>query len=234
MKANRKTSHIKSLNDSVKILPGIFYIKDRDYVYQGASEYFAKKLSYNNPSYVLGKTDYDFSGEHQENAPMFRNQDKLVLQGQEIKSLYIQRYPNDKKRVVHFNSKKPYFYKNQIIGVFGNTYEIDEQHLRTFIEHGLICKESCLNTVDVSVYSIAKQCHDLLSSRESLCLFYLMRGQTAKQIANQMNISPKTVESYIDRKKKKFDCLNKSQLIEKAYNLKLNLFIPESLVKSIA
>lgn len=55
-----------------------------------------------------------------------------------------------------------------------------------------------------------------LTARESECLFYLLRGKTAKKIATILGISHRTVETYVDYLKIKFQALNKSELIEKA------------------
>lgn len=69
-----------------------------------------------------------------------------------------------------------------------------------------------------------------LSSRESECLFYLLRGKTAKQIARLLNLSPKTVEHYIENIKLKFQCQTKSELISKAIEQGFTNIIPKSIV----
>ncbi len=55
-----------------------------------------------------------------------------------------------------------------------------------------------------------------LSSREMECLFYLLRGNAVKAIAKIFYLSPRTVETYIERVKYKFHCLSRAELIEKA------------------
>lgn len=52
-----------------------------------------------------------------------------------------------------------------------------------------------------------------LSRREIDCLFYLSRGKIAKEIAQTLNISKRTVESYIASIKQKTGYYNKSRLI---------------------
>ncbi len=54
------------------------------------------------------------------------------------------------------------------------------------------------------------------TQRETQCLFYTIRGASAKMVANKLNLSPKTVEFYIDNLKEKFGCYSKSDLIAKA------------------
>lgn len=55
-----------------------------------------------------------------------------------------------------------------------------------------------------------------LSDREAECLFFLLRGQTARGIAKRLNLSVRTVESYIEQLKNSFGCDSKSALIEGA------------------
>lgn len=56
-----------------------------------------------------------------------------------------------------------------------------------------------------------------LSPRQQECLFYLIRGQTAKQIAKQLGCSHRTVEAHIDHIKNKFKCTTKGDLINMAF-----------------
>ena len=42
---------------------------------------------------------------------------------------------------------------------------------------------------------------------------YLCRGLTTKQIARRLKLSPRTVETYIDRVKIKYNCHNKAELL---------------------
>lgn len=51
-----------------------------------------------------------------------------------------------------------------------------------------------------------------LSRRELQCALYLLEGKTAAEMAQVLNISPRTVEVYIIRLKKRFGSKNKVQL----------------------
>lgn len=53
-----------------------------------------------------------------------------------------------------------------------------------------------------------------LSNREYECLQHISRGMTNKEVARLLRISPRTVETYINKMKDKFDCISKSQLAE--------------------
>lgn len=54
-----------------------------------------------------------------------------------------------------------------------------------------------------------------ISEREMQCLFYTAGGRTAKEIAKLLDLSPRTVEHYIENLKSKFDCTTKVQLRNK-------------------
>lgn len=54
-----------------------------------------------------------------------------------------------------------------------------------------------------------------LSNREKECLQYIRQGRTAKETANFLNISRRTVETHIVHIKDKFNCHTKSQLLNK-------------------
>ena len=58
----------------------------------------------------------------------------------------------------------------------------------------------------------------ILSKREAQCIYYLLRGQSAKEIAKNLRLSPRTVESFIDTIKRKTGIHNKTKLIEKFFN----------------
>ena len=55
-----------------------------------------------------------------------------------------------------------------------------------------------------------------LTQRETQCLFHLLEGHTAKEIAKLLKISPRTVEGYIENMKNKLDCATTSELLLKA------------------
>ncbi|EKE00993.1 MAG: regulatory protein, LuxR family [uncultured bacterium] len=54
-----------------------------------------------------------------------------------------------------------------------------------------------------------------LSKREQECFFHLSHGKSAKEIAQLLGCSPRTIESHIDNMKSKLDCRTRSELISK-------------------
>lgn len=60
-----------------------------------------------------------------------------------------------------------------------------------------------------------------LSSKELQCLLLTLRGRTASESSSILNISSKTVESYLGQVKKKLNCHRRSALFDKAYEMGL-------------
>lgn len=54
-----------------------------------------------------------------------------------------------------------------------------------------------------------------LSRRERECLELLLKGNSAKQTGRALNLSPRTIESYIEAIKRKFDCRTKLEILGK-------------------
>jgi DNA-binding NarL/FixJ family response regulator len=55
----------------------------------------------------------------------------------------------------------------------------------------------------------------ILTKREQECGYYLTRGFSMKEIANALNISPRTVECYIINIKQKLNCYKRSDIVQK-------------------
>lgn len=71
-----------------------------------------------------------------------------------------------------------------------------------------------------------------LTSRETECLFLLVRGKTAKEIGKFLDISSRTVESHIENIKIKLNVSSRSQIISKAIDLGLLDIIPKNEILS--
>lgn len=72
------------------------------------------------------------------------------------------------------------------------------------------------NKFGAEQFSINKPIKDNLTKREKETLFYLCYGLTTKKIAAIMQLSYRTIETYIENIKSKLGCDNKHQIIEYA------------------
>lgn len=62
-----------------------------------------------------------------------------------------------------------------------------------------------------------------LSHREQECVNFIVQGLTAKQIGKALNISNRTVETYLENVKRKLCCHNRAELLWKLAVLKLEI-----------
>lgn len=60
-----------------------------------------------------------------------------------------------------------------------------------------------------------------LSRQEINTLVYLIRGRSAKQTAKILQLSPRTVETFLQSAKRKLNCNSTSELIDKIIKIKL-------------
>ena len=98
---------------------------------------------------------------------------------------------------------------NHIVGVFGCTVVIGLQPLTQTLQ--LINKIGLLR----STYTNNKlNDASIFSNRETEVLQQLVRGKSAKQIADCLYISKRTVEHHIENMKIKAQCSSKYELIE--------------------
>ena len=74
------------------------------------------------------------------------------------------------------------------------------------------------NLNDLSV-KLAEKCNVNTSKREIQCLYYLMKGKSARETGTLLNLSQRTVEYYLNCLKEKMHCSRKSELIEVVYKL---------------
>lgn len=67
----------------------------------------------------------------------------------------------------------------------------------------------------------------VLSEREKECLSLYLKGETARSIADSLELSHRTVESYLESTKYKLNCYQKTDLLKKAQELQdYGLFLP--------
>ncbi|MFZ9035085.1 MAG: helix-turn-helix transcriptional regulator, partial [Francisellaceae bacterium] len=69
-----------------------------------------------------------------------------------------------------------------------------------------------------------------LTEKEKQCLYWLLRGKNAREIAKLLFRSPRTIESHIDILKHKFDASSKTVLIDKALNSGVLSMIPHGII----
>ncbi len=205
-------------------LPGAIGYKDLNSNYITGNKQLAKYMGYTSAKDINGLTDFDIKSEMAELAHDYRIQDKKVIENGEEQHIDIGHY-SDGDLQLHFSIKKPLINtEGKISGTVFSCIEIKQSFL-TSLYHDVIKQNG------PGLYHIGGKYVDFkLSLRESQCLFYLIRGFSAKEVANKLMLSAKTIEYYIVQLKEKFQCARKSELIDKAialgfiFNIPLGIF----------
>ncbi|MFN7096165.1 MAG: helix-turn-helix transcriptional regulator [Gammaproteobacteria bacterium] len=180
---------------------------------------------------IISKNDYQLQSQrYQAKADTYLANDKSAYENGAWLGLEACHYQNSPFMTVSY--KKAIINNNkEIIGIFGFilnfiSYPSIKSIINKFdLDTELFCGQK-RSTVDLLTCNNSMN----LTQREIECLYYTLRGKSAKSIANVLKLSSKTIEYYIQQLKIKFEVLTKAQLIDKAITLGYLEKIPLSLV----
>lgn len=186
------------------------YWKNCEGQYIGCNDLQAKNMSLNKNSEVIGKTDFDFYWKNVAN--IYWDNDQEVIGNNSPKIAC------EPMRLADGSIEDGISYKIPLlsadgasIGVFGLSFRLTEKS-SVYNYYGLLGSIGMPHAVPQREVKID---NTRLSKREIECLYYLVRGMSAKQIANQLTLSYRTVEYYFERMKDKLSCDSRSELIAK-------------------
>lgn len=206
--------------------------KDLDCAYAEVNAATAAVFGYAKAENMLGVKDDNVPCKIAEFAPVFQAEDKKVIKYKQIKQFLELMYCADNQWRLFLVTKQPWIEHHQIQGTTALCLDATEIYHK-FIPFILNNSENALNRGKLGLKSAPltnnHYGNDQLSEQQSKVLFYLLRGKTAKAIADILHISRRTVETHLDQIKIKFNCHKKSELIEKAVHLGFNYYLPEFL-----
>lgn len=167
-------------------------------------------------------------------APIFEEQNNYVFEtGREMISLELHAYAEGAQRFLRSRKSPLYDEAGFIKAVECSCHELQHKDLNLFLAQLLRIDHYITNDHGTYHTRANYTCQQVphLSPRESECLFFLVRGFTAKEISHRLGIATPTVNSYIENLKSKLNCNSRSQMIERAAELNLLPVIPTSLLK---
>ena len=178
-------------------------------------------MGVNKGSDFIGQTDFSFYPE--ENATFFRLNDRTALE---------KKAPITVVENVRFLSGISYTaltYKRplqgqgrKLLGVLGLSFILQKTStlLNLFDQINLIIPPALAKKIKVLSYDRTDKLPEKeLTKRQIDCLYHLVLGKTAKEIAIILSLSNRTVEHHIELIKDKYHCTSRSQLIEMALQL---------------
>ncbi|MBA2652262.1 MAG: helix-turn-helix transcriptional regulator [Tatlockia sp.] len=206
-------------------IPGAIGFKDIYSMYLGGNQFLATTMGFAKPEDIVGMKDRDIKSEMVAFADQFVREDKEVMLTGERQHIDIGRY-NDGISRATLSTKKVLLSANQeIIGTVFSRVELKSSLLSKLLDKSVNIKLP-------QYYTIAKQYGEYnLSKRETQSLFYLIRGYSAREIAQRLGLSAKTIEYHIEQLKNKLNCSKRSELIEKSIDLGFIYNIPVSILE---
>ncbi len=226
-------SFIKGISIALENMPTFIFIKDVDSRYAAMSKYFAEKIDVDR-KFLIGNFDYHMPWEPF--ADQYRQRDTLARENNS--SDFFEPIPLTSNQVFASRCIRSAILDEdgQVLGVVGQV-EIFSPH--TNLAQAL----QALIKIHQQIKGVPKQMNAScqireypqelqFTSRESECLFLLIYGKTAKEIGLFLNISARTVETYIEHIKIKLNVSKRSEIIAKALQLGLFDIIPKQSVLS--
>lgn len=197
----------------------IIFWKDHDGIYQGCNDAFSQLAGLEDPLEVIGLTDKDMPW-HNREAKKYSEDDKVVVSNkQSIFNIEESVTGADELIKRSVGQKVPVQSGCEILGLLGNFMVMDT--LSEFQILNMINK----NDIDFLLdrYIQNSKIYDFsccsLTNKERACLLFIVIGCSNKEIASELDISTRTVESHVETIKQKMDCLSRTQLTRKAFSL---------------
>jgi len=219
-------------------MPGCWGCKDKNSIFTYGNKEFANLVGLRGEQQfdIIGMTDFDVPCDTINCAELFIKQDQTVITSEKkIKILDIHPYVNKEWQAFIF-TKVPFYDENKnILGIIFHGINITNPNI---LELGSVLSNV---TADIhndllgaqSSFLLSHQFSEIkLSDREAECLFFILRGKTAKLIGKYLGVSPRTIEEYVSNLKTKFNAQNKYELIDKAIQAGFLNIIPENLFKT--
>ncbi|PSW62332.1 helix-turn-helix transcriptional regulator [Photobacterium kishitanii] len=213
-------------------LPGWWGFKNTDSTYIYANAEFSKMMGLENRQDCIGRTDFDMPSPTNKCASTFREQDLQVMRTEKVmRTLDIHPYYDGSWRA-HLCTKVAWRdQNNDIIGVIFSGIELKDTAI---LEAGhWLCRSTEIQPIKKTYFNLTPEDSDIyLNTRESEVLFLTLYGKKPQSIAKNLNISVKTVETYILKLREKFNANSKPELIDLALNLGFGSNIPKSMLKT--
>lgn len=215
-------------------IPGLIFvvdIPDSRFIY--VNQYTAKLCGYESVDSALGITAHDMRCPAAECADEYLAQDRLVIQrDEELTLLDIHTYADNNHKML-LTKKRPLRFSGQIYGMICQSIELQSDIFAkvcsalTSLDKKYHTKSHANErtyTMDVSLKT------NSLTKREGDCIYYLLRGCTNKQIAARLQLSPRTIETHMEKIKSKTGAISRSEITEYAIENGYLNYIPKNII----
>lgn len=206
-----------SFQEAIDNLPGSIFYKNHDLIYTGCNQDFLDMLDLDVPEEVVGKSNADIEPFSQnEYTRSFEDEDRLALKGNQVIILDCHAFYKGGERFF-ITTKNPYYDDagNQK-GMYCLSRELLNPtacEINFFINHPRVkVSEHVLKNIERYLESNL-QGVTKLTERETQCLYYISRGYTIKEIAVELGLSKKTIDSYLELVRLKLGVTERREII---------------------
>lgn len=191
-------------------MPFGVYFDNRDAVIQRANAHNAELCGFDSEKNATEKSYFKRFTTSTAHTLLQYDQEAMINEATRIYEETIQYNNHDEKHRL-LSVKMPWYnIENKVIGLFGCCIYLDKNPLADFLTS---MTEMGLFNIDENKNSDNKKV--VLPRQQKTCANYLLQGLSNNEIAVKMNLSQRTIESYVEAMKNKFHCRNKAQLVLK-------------------
>jgi DNA-binding CsgD family transcriptional regulator len=207
----------------VETLPLFACYKDRDFKMMSMSPIAFQCSGCKRYEHTIGLTDYELPWSNAAN--YYKVQDVDALNGNHYAAVENTKISTGEVLTMLTKKQQVKNQNGEIIGI-----SVFCMPLYSSQDCVMSLNEICARSASAILTIARKSSNIVLTRREEECLFYLLQGRSMKVMGSILTVSPRTIESYIEKLKSKFGCHNKYTLIDKALSLGFGNNIPASLV----
>lgn len=204
----------------------MYCYKDRNHRILQCSQATVECAGYKNANKIIGLTDFDLPW--QQYAETYHQHEEEIFNGDSYSTL-IPLKDHAGNNNVFLHTKYCEYDKN---GKFTRlACHATELINPLFHELTHLLTESQPETTKNSVFCLGKTISPAtFSPRQRECLFFLLRGKSAEQIAKILQLSKRTIETYIEAIKEKLNCKTKAEIYAEAIERGYLNIIPSNLL----
>ena len=195
-------------------LPIQCYFCDMDHSFIRVNQTTAEINGFHSENDAIAKTVHDIA-KRETSARIIEN-NKTILRNQAMQIIEETILRKDDITFSGISIKFPWYERNKLVGIFGCSFAIDSIQSYTKVLT-LITKAGLFNLL--ASFLKVSESNYYLSNREKEIISYLIRGKTAREIADKLNLSKRTVEHYLENIKAKTQSESKSELVDKMVGL---------------
>lgn len=218
-------------------MPIIIAANDLNSQFLIGNNLFAKAAGLPSGQTLKGRYANEFNFRAKEIAPLCIAEDMLVIKRKQVITVLCYGFYANNQPLLTYGKKYPIIdKKGAVLGAGFCLQDVTTSQLINLAPLLSLRKTAYGNRQlgDQFSYIITESIPEYdLSNRQIECLFHLLRGQSAKDIAITLNIGKRTVETHIDAIKCKLGCDTKAQLIDKALSAGLLNYIPSGLIQKL-